>query len=35
VKAGLAARGLIRNELRLPMTRVSRELEESLARLVV
>jgi len=35
VKAGLAVRGLIRNELRAPMTRVSNELEASLARLVV
>lgn len=34
VKAGLAACGLIRNELRAPMTRVSGELEASLARLV-
>lgn len=33
VKAGLAACGLIRNELRAPMTRVSGELEEALARL--
>ncbi|HKR47424.1 MAG TPA: 4-hydroxy-tetrahydrodipicolinate synthase [Paraburkholderia sp.] len=35
VKAGLAACGRIRNELRAPMTRVSDELEASLARLVV
>jgi 4-hydroxy-tetrahydrodipicolinate synthase len=34
VKAALAACGRIRNELRAPMTRVSDELEESLARLV-
>jgi 4-hydroxy-tetrahydrodipicolinate synthase len=34
VKAALAACGRIRNELRAPMTRVSGELEESLARLV-
>ena len=34
VKAGLAACGLIRNELRAPMTRVSGKLEASLARLV-
>ncbi|MEM5447354.1 4-hydroxy-tetrahydrodipicolinate synthase [Paraburkholderia guartelaensis] len=35
VKAGLAACGRIRNELRAPMTRVSDELEAALARLVV
>jgi 4-hydroxy-tetrahydrodipicolinate synthase len=34
VKAGLAACGLIRNELRAPMTHVSAELEASLARLL-
>jgi 4-hydroxy-tetrahydrodipicolinate synthase len=34
VKAALAACGRIRNELRAPMTRVSGELEQSLARLV-
>lgn len=34
VKAALARQGLLRNELRAPMTRVSDELEETLGRLV-
>lgn len=34
VKAALASIGLMRNELRAPMTRVSGELEETLARLL-